>query len=51
MKFFYPLALALAAVVAAADDDCDAAPIVEACLTSENAKVNKTSRYSKQPRQ
>ncbi|KAK1654446.1 hypothetical protein BDP81DRAFT_415748 [Colletotrichum phormii] len=39
MKFFYPLALALAAVVAAADDDCDAAPIVEACLTSENAKV------------
>lgn len=42
MKFFYPLALALAAVVAAADDDCDAAPIVEACLTSENAKVNKS---------
>ncbi|GKT52542.1 uncharacterized protein ColSpa_12723 [Colletotrichum spaethianum] len=39
MKFFYPLALALAAVVAAQDDDCDAAPIVEACLTSENAKV------------
>ncbi|OHE95361.1 hypothetical protein CORC01_09372 [Colletotrichum orchidophilum] len=40
MKFFYPLALALAAVVAAADDDCDAAPIVEACLSSENVKVN-----------
>ncbi|KAK1700409.1 hypothetical protein BDP55DRAFT_722948 [Colletotrichum godetiae] len=43
MKFFYPLALALAAVVAAADDDCDAAPIVEACLTSENAKVKDCS--------
>ncbi|KZL77000.1 GPI anchored serine-threonine rich protein, partial [Colletotrichum tofieldiae] len=39
MKFFYPLALALAAVVAAQDDDCDAAPIVEACLSSETAKV------------
>ncbi|KAK1984867.1 hypothetical protein LZ30DRAFT_710364 [Colletotrichum cereale] len=39
MKFSYPLALALAAVVAAQDDNCDAAPIVEACLSSENAKV------------
>ncbi|KAK2004152.1 hypothetical protein LX36DRAFT_477262 [Colletotrichum falcatum] len=40
MQFFYPLALALAAVAAAQDDKCDAAPIVEACLTSENAKVD-----------
>ncbi|KAK6217546.1 hypothetical protein QIS74_07660 [Colletotrichum tabaci] len=39
MKFFYPLALALAAVVAAQDDQCDAANIVTACLDSETDKV------------
>lgn len=40
MKFFYPLALALAAVVAAQDDQCDAANIVTACLDSETDKVS-----------
>ncbi|KAL0942425.1 uncharacterized protein CTRU02_200311 [Colletotrichum truncatum] len=38
MKFFVPLAL-LVAAVAAQDPKCDAAPIVETCLTSENNKV------------
>ncbi|KAF6813015.1 hypothetical protein CSOJ01_04848 [Colletotrichum sojae] len=39
MKFFLPIAL-LAAAVAAQDPKCDAEPIVEACLASENAKVS-----------
>ncbi|WYZ41668.1 hypothetical protein EsH8_V_000563 [Colletotrichum jinshuiense] len=38
MKFFLPVAL-LVAAVAAQDPNCDAAPIVESCLTSERAKV------------
>ncbi|KAF6839816.1 hypothetical protein CMUS01_04156 [Colletotrichum musicola] len=42
MKFFLPIAL-LAAAVAAQDPKCDAEPIVEACLASENAKVEACS--------
>ncbi|OLN85573.1 hypothetical protein CCHL11_05861 [Colletotrichum chlorophyti] len=40
MKFFLPVALLVAAVAAQDEVKCDAAPIVEACLTSENAKVS-----------
>jgi hypothetical protein len=39
MKFFVPIALLIAAVSAQGDDSCDAANIVESCLSGERAKM------------